>query len=228
MGVSLLSGQGMHCNSPPCRQLCRNKINLPQPTTVSRETQERLDIFERLLIRWGRSLNLVSADDRLGNLHTRHIEDSLALVPYIPPTLDRLIDLGSGAGLPAIPIAIVVGCHVDLIESDRRKAAFLQTALATIGLPGTVWPERIEKSNVPPASVITARALAPLTILLAYTHPILKKDGFGLFAKGERAEAEIREARKKWHMEVDILPGSAKHSRILKISGLEPVHAANR
>ena len=200
---------------------------MPQTAAVSRETRERLDAFERLLARWSRSLNLISADDRLGNLRVRHIEDSLALVPYIPPWLDRLIDLGSGAGLPAIPIAIAVGCHVDLVESDRRKAAFLQTVLATIGLPGTVWPERIEKSSVPPASVITARALAPLTNLLAYAHPILKKDGFALFAKGERAEAEILAAREKWRMEVDILPGSAKHSRILKISGLEPVHAAN-
>jgi 16S rRNA (guanine527-N7)-methyltransferase len=200
---------------------------LPQSSTVSRETRERLDTFEHLLARWGRSLNLVSTDDRLGNLHVRHIEDSLAMVPYIPTGLDRLVDLGSGAGLPAIPIAIVVGCHVDLVESDRRKAAFLQTALATLGLPGTVWPERIEKSKVPQASVITARALAPLTTLLTYAHPILKEGGFALFAKGERAEVEIQAAQEKWQMEVAILHGSAKHSRILKISSLKPVHAPN-
>jgi 16S rRNA (guanine527-N7)-methyltransferase len=198
---------------------------LPQPFTVSRETRERLDAFERLLARWGRSLNLISTDDRLGNLRVRHIDDSLAMVPYIPAGLGRLIDLGSGAGLPAIPIAIVVGCHVDLIEADRRKAAFLQTALATLGLPGTVWPERIEKSKTVPADIVTARALAPLTTLLDYAHPFLNEGGFALFAKGVRAEAEIQAAREKWRMEVDILPGSADHSRILKISGLKPVHA---
>ncbi len=149
------------------------------------------------------------------------------MAPHIPVGLDRLIDLGSGAGLPAIPIAIVTGCHVDLIESDRRKAAFLQTTLATLNLPGTVWPERIEKSRVPPANVITARALAPLTVLLAYAHPFLNEGGFALFAKGERAEAEIQAAQEKWQMDINILPGSAKHSRILKISGLKPVHAPN-
>ncbi len=198
------------------------------PFLVSRETQTRLDKFEQLLTRWSRSLNLVSADDQRSNIRDRHIADSLALVPYLPSNLDRLLDLGSGAGFPAVPISIVTGCHVDLVESDRRKAAFLQTALAALELPGTVWPERIETSQVSRASIVTARALAPLSTLLSYVHPKLQTGGFALLPKGEQAEAEIAAAQKKWHMEIEILPGSAHHSRILKISGLEPVHAPDR
>jgi 16S rRNA (guanine527-N7)-methyltransferase len=190
--------------------------------TVPRETQERLEAYVALLKRWNRTLNLVSRTDLDGDLSQRHIAQSLALIPHFPAGTERFIDLGSGGGFPALPIAIAAGHYVDLIESDQRKAAFLETALANLGLRGMVWAQRIEASMVPPAKCITARALAALPQLLGYTHRLLQPNGIALFLKGARVEAEIEVARHNWSMRIDLIDSEPKGSRILKISRLEP------
>jgi 16S rRNA (guanine527-N7)-methyltransferase len=192
--------------------------------TVPRETLERLDAFIGLLRHWNRALNLVSRADLEGDLRHRHITQSLALMPHMPPGLDRFIDLGSGGGLPALPVAIATGHHVDLVESDQRKAAFLETALAKLGLRGTVWNQRIEACTTPPALCVTARALAGLPQLLAYTHPMLQPGGVALFLKGDRAEAELAASQNAWRMQAELFDTEPKGSRILKISRLEPAH----
>lgn len=191
---------------------------------VSRETSDRLGAFTALLERWGQTLNLVSRHDLGTSIQSRHIADSLSLVSHLPAGTTRLVDLGSGAGFPAIPIAIVTGCHVDLVESDGRKAAFLTTVLATLRLRGTVWPGRIEACRVASAGCLTARALAPLPKLLRYAHPLLLPGGTALFPKGRHVEEEIAAASQTWHMKADILPGWSQDARILKITGLEPKH----
>jgi 16S rRNA (guanine527-N7)-methyltransferase len=196
-----------------------------KPADVPRETQARLDAFVTLLARWNRMLNLVArADLENGQLRPRHMQESLLLAANFPPGIDRFIDLGSGGGFPALPVAIVTGYHVDLVEADQRKAAFLETALATLGVRGAVWAERIEVCRAPPARCVTARALAPLPQLLTYAHPLLQPGGVALFLKGDRAETEIAAAQDSWNMHVDIIAGSTMGSRILKISRLEPAH----
>ncbi len=198
------------------------------PMNVPRETLERLDTYLTLLKRWNRTLNLVSKSDVDGDLTNRHIAQSLALIQHFPASTDRFIDLGSGGGFPALPIAIVGGYHVDLIESDQRKAAFLETALASLALRGTVWAQRIEACQVTPANCVTARALAPLPQLLAYANALLQPGGTALFLKGNRAEAEIAVARLHWNMQVDLIDLDPKGSRILKISRLEPANDPSR
>ncbi len=193
---------------------------------VSRETAERLAAYQALLTQWGQRLNLVAKTELARDSLADHIADSLSLLPFLPPGLDRFIDMGSGGGLPAIPLAVATGCHADLIESDRRKAAFLQTALAKLGLRGTVWRERIEAAQVPPAPCITARALASLDVLLALAHPFLAPDGCALFLKGPQAQDEIEIARQTWHMKVETFDGFHARSHILKITDLRPTHAS--
>lgn len=197
-------------------------------TSVPRETQDRLQAYIELLRRWNSTLNLVSKADLLGDLHGRHIEQSIAMIPLIPPGATRFIDLGSGGGFPAIPIAIATGMHVDLVESDHRKAAFLETALATLELSGRVWIERIEASAVLPARCVTARALAALPQLLAYTKPLLEPGGVALFLKGDRLEQEINDAQNNWNFQADLTDLPTKGSRILKISRLEPRYDISR
>jgi 16S rRNA (guanine527-N7)-methyltransferase len=194
--------------------------------TVSRETAADLIRFQTLLAQWGQRLNLVSKAELSSENLSEHIEDSLSLVAHFPPGLDRFIDIGSGGGLPALPIAVATHYHVDLIESDRRKAAFLQTALATLNLAGTVRRERIEDSQAAPARCITARALAPLDKLLSLAHPLLAPAGCALFLKGPQVHDEVEIARRRWHMEVEILDGFHVRSKILKITDLRPSHVS--
>ncbi len=199
-------------------------VRLPFPT-VSRETVVGLTAYQTLLTQWGHRLNLVAKTELARDSLADHIEDSLSLLPFLPPGLDRFIDMGSGGGLPAIPLAIATGCHIDLIESDRRKAAFLQTALAKLDLRGTVWRERIEATQAPPAPCITARALAPLDQLLTLAHPLLAPGGCALFLKGPHAQDEVEIARRRWHMDVETADGFHPRSHILKITDLRPSHA---
>jgi 16S rRNA (guanine527-N7)-methyltransferase len=149
-----------------------------------------------------------------------HIDDSLSLVDRIPPAIDRLIDLGSGQGFPAIPVAIVTGIAIDLIEADRRKAAFLTTALAQLNLPGRVWPARIEVAAVAPSLCITARALAPLPRLLDLAKPLLVPGGTCLFLKGPGVEREILDAARGNTFDSEVFPTPSPRSYLVRITGL--------
>ena len=160
--------------------------------SVSRETRYRL--YLDLLVRWTASIQLSSrAHSHRSGLEVQ-IADSLTIVPYLPSKLRQLTDLGSGQGFPAIPIAIETGVRLDMIEADRRKAAFLQTALATLGLAGQVHCSRIENTTLSRAECVTARALAPLSQLVELARPFLNDDGCCLFLKGPSADDEIAAA----------------------------------
>ena len=110
------------------------------------------------------------------------------------------MDLGSGAGLPGLVLAILGVSGVELVEADSRKAAFLREAIRTTGVAVMLRPCRIEA--VPPhqVDVVTARACAPLGRLLGLAEPFLAPDSECLFLKGERAEEELTLARKDWTM----------------------------
>lgn len=171
----------------------------PLERAVSRETVDRLEALVALVLKWSRSMNLVSAADR-SIVWDRHVQDSLRLLPLIEPGVDRAIDLGSGAGFPGLVLAIASGLHVDLVESNQRKAAFLLEARRITDAPVTVHCTRIEALQIERASLVTARALAPLPTLLKYTAPLLLPGGTALFLKGSGVGAEIIAARQSWRM----------------------------
>lgn len=192
---------------------------------VSRETRGKLEAFAALLLRWNRTVNLIARGDE-PMLWPRHIVDSLQLLPVIPPEAGRAIDLGSGGGFPGIVLAIATGLRFDLVESDRRKAAFLREAVRLTGAPATVHAARAESVALSPAPLVTARALAPLPQLLALAAPLLAPGGVCLFLKGGSATSELTAARMEWHMEVTRLPSqTASDACILRISDISRVHA---
>jgi 16S rRNA (guanine527-N7)-methyltransferase len=182
--------------------------------------EARLQAFTDLLLRWNASLNLIASRDT-GMIRERHIADSLQLVPLMPAGVARGIDLGSGAGFPGLVLAIATGVPFDLIESDRRKASFLRTAVLETGCPATVHCCRIEDADVPPAPLVTARALAPLPRLLPLAARLLTDDGVCLLLKGARAEEELAAAAKDWAMDVERMR-SRTHPEgiVLRLAGL--------
>jgi len=194
-----------------------------EPKDVPRET---LDRFTGLLLRWNRTVNLISANDE-PLLWDRHIRDSLQLAPLLVHRPDRAIDLGSGAGFPGLVLAIATGIPFDLIEADKRKAAFLREAARITGAPVQVHAVRIEAAQVAPAPLITARALAPLSRLLSLAAPLLTADGTCLFLKGASAKAELTHAATQWHMQVQSVPSrTIPDACILRISHLSRVTPA--
>lgn len=201
------------------------KHDEPGPSSVSRETQERLEIYAALLLHWNQRINLLShRDEEL--LWPRHIHDSLALVPYMPMPPGAAIDLGSGAGFPGLILAIATGRHFHLVEADQRKAAFLREAGRETSAPITVHPVRIEACGLTGAGLVTARALAPLSSLLAWTTPLLAPDGACLFPKGRNHTAELTDAASRWQMRVESIPSpTAPDAVILRIRDLKRVRS---
>jgi 16S rRNA (guanine527-N7)-methyltransferase len=197
-------------------------------TPVSRETLARLDAFVDLLLSWQQRTNLI-AHSTEATIWTRHIADSLQLIP-LAPDARVWADLGSGAGFPGLVIACALadtpGAHVDLVESNGKKAAFLREAVRVTGAPAAVHHVRAEdfaagaKERI---DVVTARALAPLPNLLALAYPLLKKGALGLFPKGQDVAAELTDAAKCWKSEASLAPSRTDpKARIVIVRGLEP------
>lgn len=193
---------------------------------VSRETEAKLREFLALLQRWNARINLVADRDE-ESLWQRHVLDSLQLAPLLPPGDGPLLDLGSGAGFPGLILALASNRPTHLIESDRRKSAFLIEAARTLGLSqAKIHPTRIEAATLPPAAVVSARALAPLPDLLRHTHRLLVPGGTTLFPKGRTVEQELTAAARDWNMHVERFPSRTDPaSTILRISEIRPVGA---
>ena len=184
-------------------------------------TRDRLRQFAELLLRWNGTLNLIAARDT-GVVWDRHIADSLQLVPLMPAGIERAVDLGTGGGFPGLVLAIATGVRFDLIESDQRKASFLRTAVLETGAPATVHCSRIEDAAVPPAALVTARALAPLPRLLPLAAPFLNRDGICLFLKGSKAQEELTSAERDWAMTADRFPSTTgSDGVVLRLSNLK-------
>jgi 16S rRNA (guanine527-N7)-methyltransferase len=176
---------------------------------VSRETLERLRRYAEALVRWQKSINLVSPES-LKDLWRRHMLDSAQLQAFLPREAQSLVDMGSGAGFPGLVLAILGVPYVHLIESDARKCAFLAEASRAAGLEvgrnPVIHRARIEDVGGLRADVVTARACAPLAQLLAYAEPFLEADSVYLFLKGARVDEELTEAAKTWRMSLERFP----------------------
>lgn len=181
--------------------------------------------FQARLAEWNNRLNLVGPSS-LADFWGRHALDSAQLVP-LAPSARTWVDLGSGAGLPGLVIAIRLkgrpGARVHLVESQAKKCRFLEAVVAELALPAEVHNARAEDLAIK-ADVITARAVARLERLLAFAEPYLARGATGLFLKGQSAEAEIAEARRHWRFDVEPIPSrSDPAGRILRVERLSRV-----
>ena len=201
-------------------------------THVSRETIGRLALYESLLRKWQKSINLVSSAT-LSALWRRHMLDSAQLAALAPESARIWADLGSGGGFPGLVIAIILrefpGFAMHLVESDQRKCVFLREVARETGAPVEVHNTRIEdfaaESGLRP-DVVSARALAPLPRLLGWAAPLFDPATIGLFLKGQGVEGELTEARKEWIFEAELSPSRSDPSGcVLKLRGL---HGADR
>ena len=169
-------------------------MNLPEALAgqidVSRETMDRLAAYVALVEKWQQRVNLVSAST-LPDIWMRHIWDSAQLAPLVPAGTGRILDVGSGAGFPGLVLAALCDAELHLVESDQKKAVFLQTVIRETGIQATIHNKRIESQPSIGADIVTARALAPIDRLLELLEAQLAPGTRCLFLKGARAEAEV-------------------------------------
>jgi len=188
------------------------------------ETTERLAAYRSLLLRWNARINLISGETAT-EIDQRHIADCAQLGPLLPGE-GPVADIGSGAGLPGMVLAIFQPDRAfHLVESDKRKAAFLVEASAQLKLPLIrVHACRAENAKLPALSAITARACAPLASLLPYAVKFLAPGGVALFPKGKTAEKELTEAALDWHFILERFPSATSpEATILRLSNIHRV-----
>ena len=171
-------------------------------TPVSRETSERLDRFVEHFLKWQRVVQLV-APSTLNKLWTRHIADSLQLLPDIE-SAQEVVDVGSGGGFPGLVLSIASPSKkFHLIESDTRKASFLREAARISNSSAEVYAERVEsvaKRISTAIHMVTARAFAPLPKLLELTEPFLSTGARAVFLKSQDIDDELTTAAKSWNV----------------------------
>jgi len=191
---------------------------------VSRETINLLEEYVALVLRWQKSINLVGPST-VKDIWRRHILDCAQLYRYLKPP-GSLMDLGSGAGLPGLVIAILGHSKVKLIESNKTKCTFLREASRSLGISVEIIDSRIEEVKLTKtADYITSRALAPLDQLLCYSARLLGHQGKCYFLKGHNIESELTAAKKNWNMMVTKHRSkSCTDGVILEITGRRQKH----
>jgi len=183
-------------------------VAISKQIDVSRETFERLDMVLACLDEYRKRMNLIGPSE-WDHIWRRHVADSLYLLPHIRMD-SQIVDLGSGGGFPALPLACVLTSmgtgHVTMVETVGKKAAFLRAAVDAAGLKATVRQGRVENVGDIKADIVTARAFAPLPKLMHFAAPWLTNNAIGLFHKGERWKEELTAASKEWTFAHEAIP----------------------
>ncbi len=177
--------------------------------------EAKLAAFIALLIAESQHQNLVSKSS-IGEIWARHIVDSAQLLTFADAASEGLwIDIGTGAGLPGIVIAILRDAPIMMVEPRRKRVDFLDSCIEKLQLDhATTSLAKVEAIEPRAAAFISARAVAALPALFANAHPLSDKDTVWLLPKGQSAQSEVDEARKAWqgsfHVEQSITHPDSK------------------
>ena len=189
---------------------------------VSRETSSKLEIYQELLIKWQKAVNLV-APPTLIDANIRHFEDSYQIGGLLRDEI--IVDIGSGAGFPGLVLA-AFGYTVNLVEVDQKKCQFLKNVSREASIPVTIHNDRVENVDIPNASLVTARALASLDKLIEMTekwwliNPAMRM----IFLKGAKADEEIAAAKLKFDFDVQVYQSKTdKNGRILLLTNVRRI-----
>ena len=191
----------------------------PEWLGASSQTLDKLERFLALVFKWNATINLISIGS-VREAWVRHILDSAQLWPIGSVTEGIWLDIGSGGGFPGLVIALMAQelapeLQVVLVESDRRKAVFLKEAIRQLGVSVDVHCARIENLPALGAAVISARALAPLSVLLPLALPHLAPDGVIVFPKGQGYLAELEKCQIAWKIEPEIIPSKTNDDGVI-------------
>ncbi len=176
-----------------------SRLCAPFGVELTATLADRLDTYGRLLVEWNEKINLTAITDPLG-VTVKHFADSLAAAPLLPDGPFTMIDVGTGAGFPGVPLALWrEDCRLTLLDSLNKRLIFLETLCRELALPVTLVHARAEEGGRQPAhreryDVATARAVAALPTLSEYCLPFVKVGGRFIALKGPDADKELADA----------------------------------
>lgn len=182
---------------------------------VSREINE----FVELLLKWNKKINLIS-ESTIKDIWLRHIEDCLQLLNFIDEE-NKVIDLGSGAGLPGVILSLSGVKNITLVEADSRKAAFLHIAAKLSNNKINIINDRVENIAALECDILVSRAFANLSKTFSLTQKIAINDKY-LLLKGKTIDKEILDAKSNWSFDYNISKSkSNSEGAIVEIFNLE-------
>ena len=165
--------------------------------SLDKEAVEAFDLYLKELLKWNQKMNLTAIRSEKG-IVIKHFLDSLSVCPYLPRST-FILDIGSGAGFPGIPLKIVEpSLEITLIDSVRKKVDFQRHIIRRLGLRGVeaihgrAQEKEIVKQLESRFDRVISRAFSDLQTFLHLAHPFLRKGGLALAMKGELREQEIR------------------------------------
>lgn len=206
---------------------CREMFHVEH---LPRDVRNNLKIYKSLLLKWQKAINLVSRGT-LNDVWTRHIEDSLQLLPFLRGK--RVLDIGSGGGFPGMVLAVVSqnveflkqfeiseSFNVTCVDSDQRKMTFLSEVARQTSTKVDIISDRIE--NVEGKfDTLTARGFSELKVLIKFAK---KYSNYGVFLKGKKVEQEIEDASKFFRFDYEIFKSITDESgRIILVYNIEDV-----
>ncbi len=182
---------------------------------------EQIEKYISELIKFNKHTNLVG-QSTLKHVWERHIADCLQLSFFIEKKKLKIFDLGTGGGLPGIPLAILGYQNIFMIDSVGKKIDFIRGIIKKLSLSAKTEKKRIENLNIGKADLIISRAFAPLHKHLSYSLFLSNKNTTSLFLKGRNVYNEIEMAKKNYHFNYKIFKSvSSEEGCVLKIKNLK-------
>ena len=196
------------------------KSNIVSEFVLNKTQVDKIDFYVSSIIEHNKHTNLVGKST-IENIWDRHVLDCLQLTKYIINKKLKILDLGTGAGLPGVLFSIVGYQKVLMVDSVKKKTDFVRKIIKELSLTAKIQNKRIEKPPTSQHDIIVSRALAPLVKLLTYARMYSNKNTTSLFLKGRNATSEIDIASKVYFFEFEKIKSlSSDEGCVLKINNI--------
>jgi 16S rRNA (guanine527-N7)-methyltransferase len=197
-----------------------SKSDIVSEFVLNKTQVDKIDYYLSSIIEHNKHTNLVGKST-IENIWDRHVLDCLQLTKYIINKKLKILDLGTGAGLPGVLFSIVGFQKVLMVDSVKKKTDFVRKIIKELSLTAKIQNKRIEKPPTSQHNIIVSRALAPLVKLLTYARMYSNKNTTSLFLKGRNANSEIDIASKVYFFEFEKIKSlSSDDGCVLKINNI--------
>ena len=198
-----------------------SKADIVSEFVLNKTQVDKLDFYLSSIIKHNKHTNLIGKST-IENIWDRHVLDCLQLTKHIANKKLRILDLGTGAGLPGVLLSIAGHQKVLMVDSVKKKTDFVRKIIKDLSLTAKIQNKRIEKPPTSQHDIVVSRALAPLVKLLTYARMYSNKNTTLLFLKGKNAISEIEIASKKFYFEFEKINSlSSDEGCILKINNIK-------
>jgi 16S rRNA (guanine(527)-N(7))-methyltransferase RsmG len=202
-----------------------NKTEIVSCFNLNKTQVEKIEFFIISIINYNQHTNLVGKST-IENFWDRHVLDCLQLTKYINNKKLKILDLGTGAGLPGVLLSIVGYQNLLMVDSIKKKTDFVKKIIKELSLSAKIQNKRIEKAPISQHDIIVSRALAPLTKLLTYARMYSNKNTTSLFLKGRNVNNEINKTMKEFFFDFEKIESiSSGDGCILQVKNIKAKNA---